>query len=237
MKTYLLLLTVLTSFNTSFSQVSKSDSLQVQIPQLKIIISSAIENSSLLEIEEYSAIKINHEIAIIKKKWLDYIFIEGALNYGMYDQIVISDITNEISSQTALAARGQNLKYYGGIGVKIPFSELFMRKNRISIKEIEYKQSQSKITELNLEIKKAIIDEYYELIFLKESMDNFLEIFQTLEISKFKAEKDILDGNMDLSDYALLISIVGKAKNDYEKSKNSFLAQYFILQEISGLKF
>jgi hypothetical protein len=37
---------------------------------------------------------------LLKRKWADYVFIEGAVNYGMYDQVTLncSDTENAVTS-------------------------------------------------------------------------------------------------------------------------------------------
>lgn len=87
------------------------------------------------------------------------------------------------------------------------------------------------------DLKQLIIEEYYKLLYLEESVRTFQSIYQTLEISRMKAEREVSRGYMDINQFATLSSTVGKAKNDYAKAKNEFYAQYHKLQDLTGIMF
>jgi len=98
-------------------------------------------------------------------------------------------------------------------------------------------RSDLELQSAQVQIKQIIIEAYYHLQYLDESMRTFYHIYQTLEIGYLKAEKDLLNGRTNLNEYALLASTVGKAKNDYQKAKSTFHAQYHKLMEITGMEF
>jgi hypothetical protein len=52
-----------------------------------------------------------------------------------------------------------------------------------------------------------------------------------------KAEKDVLNGRMNLNEFAALASTVGKSKDDYYKSKYNFYVQYHKIKILAGINF
>lgn len=224
-------------FNTLAQAYSNIDTTMVNIPTLTRLIESALQHSPLLNAKTIDKKSVEQQIAIEKKKWMDYLYIEGAGNYGMFDQLVISGYNTEGSVNTGLLSRSEQIRYYGGVSVKLPISSLTSRKNELNKNYFQLEQTNYEILELQKQIKQLVIKEYYQLIYFQESMENFFTILQTLQISSLKAENDLLNGHIDLNEFAQISSITGKAGEDYLKAKNNFYAQYHKLQNLTGIIF
>lgn len=213
------------------------DSSFLILPPLAEVLIAALHHSPIIEAKSLETQKIKQELKIEKKKWMDYIFVEGAANYGIFDQVVISGLTYNGASNTGFITKSEQIRYYGGIGVKLPISAINSRRNEIEIKKLSEKQLEFEKLQLQKNIKQLIIEEYYKLKYFEESMKIFQSTYQTLEISYMKAERELLNGRIDLSDFALLASSMGKLKDDYYKAKNNFFAQYHKLQDMTGIIF
>ncbi len=239
MKSFLINLTLLFTFASSaLSQKdSTNEPVSLFIPSLKTVIDSALIHSPLLKIKELNIAVLDNETRMEKKKWLNYIFIEGATNYGLFDQVVISNTNTQEPVTSGLLSKSQQIRYYGGIGAKIPLSLIINRSNELKIKHLNIEQANLEFEEAQSQLKQLIIEEYYKLIYFQESMNTFINIYNTLNISYLKSEKDVVDGVINLNDFAMLTSTVGKAKDDCSKARNSFFAQYNKLEEIVGVNF
>lgn len=238
MKTTILHIIMLCAFinNLAAQTVHPEDSLLL-IPPLNMVIEAAYENSPLLKAKSKIIEEIGQEVIIEKRKWMDHIFIEGSANYGMYNHLVISRNTANKDPRDGYISKNEQIMYYGGVGIKLPVSSVLSRGNHIKAKRLRQEKVKYEKQQLLEDIKQLIIGEYYQLIFLQQSMVTFNKVNLTLEISSLKAEKDVLNGQMDLNDFALLVSTTGKSKNDYLKAKNSFFAQYNKLQSLTGISF
>jgi outer membrane protein TolC len=214
-----------------------TDSVSLFIPPLNVILDSAINHSPLLKIKALDITIANNEIKIEKKKWLNYIFLEGATNYGLFDQIVISNLNNHETSSIGILSKSQQIRYYGGIGTKIPLSIIGNRQKELKIRKINVQQANLQLEDAQSSLIQLVIDEYYTLLYHEESVKTFTTIYNTLEISYLKAERDVSNGQMGLNDFAMLTSILGKAKDDCAKAKNNFFSQYRRLEEITGISF
>lgn len=238
MKTTILHIIMLCAFiNYLAAQTAKPEDLLLLIPPLNMVIEAAYENSPLLKAKSKIIEEIGQEVIIEKRKWMDHIFIEGSANYGMYNHMVISGYSTYNDPRDGYMSKNEQIMYYGGVGIKLPVSSVLSRGNHIKAKRLKQERVEYEKQQLLEDIKQLIIEEYYQLIFLQQSMVTFNKVNLTLEISYLKAEKDVLNGQMDLNDFALLVSTTGKSKNDYLKAKNSFFAQYNKLQSLTGITF
>lgn len=236
-KVLLIVATITTLINLAYAQPrSQIVRDSIFIPPLNILIDSAISNSALYKARETNVDIYHQQLKIEKKNILYYVYVESSARYGQLDQYIFtgnSTVPNNISSLT----KNSQTNYYVGINFKIPISSFISRKNNIKIQKLNMSKSQNEANDVRDALRLQIIDEYYKLKYLEESMNAFVEIYQTLNISLQKAEKDVINGQMRLSDFALLTSTVGKSKDDYYKAKNSFYAQYYRLQELTGINF
>ena len=207
------------------------------IPPLQVVLDSALMHSPLLKAKAINSEIIAKELEIEKQRWTKFVFIDGAANYGKFDQFLISENTSQNTVQSGLLNRSTQVRYYGGIGVKLPISSIISRRKEIQALELKMQQSDFERQNLNQELEQFIIDEYFKLKYYEESLETFIDMHNTLEISYLKAKKDLENGRMNLSDFVLLVSTMGKAKDSFLKTKNSYYAQYNKLQELTGIKF
>jgi outer membrane protein TolC len=218
-------------------EISEMDSTMVNIPPLSRLIESALQHSPLLNAKTIDKKSAEQQIAIEKKKWMDHIYLDGAGNYGMFDQLVVSGYNTDGSANSGLLSRSEHVRYYAGVSVKLPVSSLTSRRKELNKSYFQLEQANFEILEIQKQIKQLIIKEYYLFIYYRESMENFFVILQTLQISSLKAEKDLLNGHIDLNEFAQISTMTGKAGEDYLKAKNNFYAQYHKLQNLTGIIF
>lgn len=231
------ILTAQININDTKLYPTRIDSLNenIKIPELNVFLNSAIKNSPLLMATDREIDQILEKVKIEKKSWLDFLYIDGNGRYGLFDQLTVSQQTTGSVVPTGIKLANQQFNYYVGLSIKLPLSNFSSRKNEINILKYSQQASESKKQELIKELTLSVIDEYYKLINLQESMAILQEIFETYEISYLKATKEIETGTMDLSQFAVLVSNHGTAKANYVKTKNDFFSQYYKLQALTGI--
>ncbi|MCT4589785.1 MAG: TolC family protein [Carboxylicivirga sp.] len=208
-----------------------------KLPSLEYVIQQAIANSALVKEQISQNEMVEKDLQIEKRNWMNYLYLEGAANYGMYDNLFIQSSTGDSQVTTGALNRNEQTAYYAGVGLKLPISALTNRGRELKKRKLAIQKAQHQLEDTEKQIRHIIIELYYSLKFLEESMYAYLEIYQTLEISYQKAQKDLLNGRTDLDDFALLASTTGKAKNDYLKAKHTFMSEYKKLESITGLNF
>jgi hypothetical protein len=224
--------------NILFAENKLDENTQLMtIPPLAEVIEAAYLFSPLLKSKSKAIEVFEEEIKIERKEWMKHIYIEGATNYGLYDHLIVSGQSTYNETSTGLLTRDEQIRYYGGIRIKLPLAAVTTRRNHVKVKDLSREQAKYELLQLKLEIKQIIIEAYFQLKYWEECLRTCNKINQTLEVSYLKAEKDVLNGHMDLNEFALLASTAGKAKNDYLKAKNNFYAQYHTLQSLTGITF
>ncbi len=217
-------------------EVTEAEPEVLDVPSLEDLIDFAMENSPLLESADIEADILRQKLIIARKEWMDNIRFDGAMNYGMYDQLLVRGLSDPDVDPLSQLSRGEQIRYYGGISFRIPLSAFTSRKNEMKVKKLEMEKAQINSLEQQQQIRKAVIESYYELKYLEESVKTHHEIYQTLQISYLKAEKDMQQGRIRLNEFAGIVSTLGKAKDEYLKVRNNYFAQYRLIGEITGLK-
>ncbi len=229
-------------FTKSPSSISELNSGSIipkllYIPTLELMIDFALLHSPIVKAKQKEVDIARHELSVTSKQWMDYIHLEGHAYYGLSDQVVLNGQSIPGASSTGMYSKNEQLRYFAGIGVRLPLSSIFSRSDEIDIDRLNIEQANYILEELEENVTRTVIKEYYNLLYLQESMETFLDMFKTLEISYLKAKKDLENGRIDLEIFAKLVASLGNAKDAYYKSKNSYFAQYLSLENIVGISF
>lgn len=220
---------------------STPDSLAVnytyQLPPLLALVDSAKKHSPLLQKKGEEIKVLAQELKLQRKAWSDYIYLEGSTRYGLFNLISISSESATPSDKVGVQSANEQVNYYAGISIKLPFSGLLKQPNKVKIKKHMLRKNQLELEGIAQEIEKVVTDEYYVLKTLEENTTVAQDILQTLEMSYQKAKHDLKKGQIKLDEFAMLVSTFGKAKQGYNKSRNSFFAQHKRLQIICGVAF
>ncbi|MFP4288181.1 MAG: TolC family protein [Bacteroidales bacterium] len=208
----------------------------LEVPSLEKLISFALENSPLMGSTDIDTEVLRQKLIITRKEWMDNIRFDGAVNYGMYDQLLVRGVSDPDVDPLSQLSRGEQIRYYGGVSLRIPLSAFASRKNEIQQQKLEMEKSEMLSREQEQQIRKMVIEAYYELKYLEESVKTHHEIYQTLQISFMKAEKDMQQGRIKLNEFAGIVATLGKAKDEYLQVRNQYFLQYRLIGEITGLK-
>lgn len=219
-----------------------NDSLKVEmvnkniIPELNVFIDSALIKSPLLLASDREIDILLEEIKIKKRSWLDYIQIDANTRYGLFNQLSIQEMgSNSDLNPIALQTAKEQFNYFAGLTLKLPLSNFTNNKNEIKKLKYSIDETNFKKDALKKEITLLVIEEYYKLKNLQESMNVLQDIMQTIKISYLQAKNDVKNGTMKLSEFATLVTSMGKAVESYLKSKNDYYSQYFRIQILTGI--
>ncbi len=218
---------------TPGTPIEEEDDLE--LPPLRAVIDSALKYSPLLQTKVRDLAILDQESAVDRRKWMDYLYVEGAANYGVFNQFFRTQVQDEGESPIGTLNQSAQGQYYAGVSVKMPLSTFLNRSNQSNIRRLEREQIQWEQEEIRRSIRQTIIEEYYILRFMHESLSTFLETYETLNLSYVKAQKDIENGRMKLDEFGRIAAALGKAKNEYIKAKNDYYAQFELLELFAGV--
>lgn len=244
-KRFLLLFTLLylIGFNT-YSQVvgGENDSTTVdtlvqekKLPELNVFIESALNNSPLLRINEREIDKFLEEISMQKKSWTDFFLIDANTKYGLFNQLLIDEQSTTSGTDVATKTAKEQFNYYGGLTIRMPLSTFLNKKNELKILKSDIEESKLKNEQLKKEITQLVIEEYFKLVYLKESMEIAQDAMQTTKINYMRSIRDFENGILNLNDFTILVNTKAKSDEAYSKVKNEYYAQFYKIQILTGI--
>jgi len=218
----------------------KNDSIELkaskyELPDLNVFIESAIKNSPLLKINEKELGKILEEIKIQKKSWTDLIQIDANTKYGLYNQLAINEQLTEESPSVAIQSNKTQLNYFAGVTVKIPLSDFANKKNKLQILNYSVQETEIKKIQIKNDLTQIVIGEYFKFKNYSEVLEMAQNDLQTMKIKYMKSIREVENGVLDFSDFAVISASYSKAQESFSKSKNEFYAQFYKLQILTGI--
>lgn len=242
---FLLLITLLFLFGfNTFSQIAggKTDSTKVDslvqvkpLPELNVFIESALNNSPLLKINEREIDKFLEEIKIKKKSWTEYFLVDANTKYGLFNQLLIDEQSTTGGTDVGIKSAKEQFNYYAGLTIRMPLSSFLNKKNELKILNTDIEESKLKNEQLKKEITQLVIEEYFKLVYLKESMEIAQDAMQTTKINYMRSVKDFENGIVNLNDFTILVNTKAKADEAYSKVKNEYYAQFYKMQILTGV--
>ena len=97
-------------------------------------------------------------------------------------------------------------------------------------------ESRERREQIKSEVTLLVIDEYYKLMNLSQSLQYNQDIVQAMDVNYVKAKKDISVGTINMFDFNGALIAKQKALDTYSKVENEFYAQFFKIQVLTGLK-
>ena len=122
-----------------------------------------------------------------------------------------------------------------GVFLKIPLSNVYDRSStKITIKEQEKAKYQLEKT-LN-ELRQLIIVQYNNVVKAHRTLSLRTESLALYQIQAERAEKDYMNGQINISEYARLKEMLTVSLMNLEENKIEFITALQLLQEAVGVK-
>jgi len=211
---------------------SQKEDIIKMLPPLRDLIDSAERNSPLLKMIEADLVIQKLKTISSKREWMNNIGFEANVRYGygLLDNFVISQ-----NFGSDLYYQNVETRYNVGLFLKIPLSNVYDRSStKISIKEQEKAKYQLEKT-LN-ELRQLIIVQYNNVVKAHRTLGLRTESLALYQIQAERAEKDYLNGQISISEYARLKEMLTVSLMNLEENKIEFITALQLLQEAVGIK-
>ena len=217
----------------SLVDTNTSETLKLLIPDLEVLIDSALVNNGMLG---YRKNEIEVKRANLKSKrrnWTRNFGIQADTRYGTFD-----NFSNNVSgpNTVTLASTTTQTNYGVGLYLKIPVFDIFNRKSDIKQAKAEISQAESLVKFQEDEIRETVI-RYYEDLILKE---NLLEIqainLSDAKVNKEMAKKEFTNGQMEIYEYIRISDITAGVATEFEKAKSNLLLAKKLLENYTGVQ-
>ena len=217
----------------SIVDVNQTESFKLLIPELEVLIDSALTNNGMLG---YRKDEIEVKKANLKSKrrnWTRNFGIQADTRYGNFN-----NFSNNVSgSNTVTLSSATTQTNYGvGLYLKIPVFDIFNRKSEIKQAKTEISQAENLVKFQEDEIKEIVI-RYYEDLLLKESL---LEIQATnlsdAKVNMEMAKKEFTNGQIEIYEYIRISDITAGVATEFEKAKSNLLLAKKLLENYTGVQ-
>lgn len=191
------------------------------IPSLQVFMDSAMINSPAIKMYETQIVQNQCEIDLLKYNWLKEIYMVVDSKYGKYGNAQPGD--------------QMSLGYGGGAVIKIPLSAIAGSSQRKKIAKMELNQSIYNKEVLISELKKAIIRQYNETVYIKQIMSIRIEALEVAAISFKLSEKEFKGGLIHVDQYSRTSEIYYTQLQQLEKTKMELKTSLSVLLEMAGI--
>ncbi|MFZ4398967.1 MAG: TolC family protein [Bacteroidales bacterium] len=203
--------------------------ISLYLPPLQILFDSAVERSSLIKFWEAGIDAQQYKIKTAKINWMRSVNIEGDYRYGSINNVFVGPTTTQVTTSDAT-------RWGTGVSLKLPIYEFFNKKNAVGVAVKEKQQVEFQKEAAITELKKAIISQYYELLFREQSLKIRNSNMQSTALQLQMTELDFKNGKIAISELVRLSQQHAANQFEFEKEKREFLAALLILEEIIGFK-
>ena len=141
------------------------------------------------------------------------------------------------SRQADLATATATSFFQVGVQFKLDLYTIFDRKNLIEKERYEVEFAKNQQEENYQTIKEAIIQQYYSIKLTRNLLSIYASSKQSAYINMQMAEKQFLDGEIDIADVTRVSNSLASASVQFEKTKSQYLLAYEMLELIIGVEF
>ncbi len=220
---------------TTFSMLE--DDISDYIPPLTALIDSAIIHSPLLKAQDAQIYINKYEIKTAKREWTRNLGLETNIKYGSYDNLQVSQYSEDPENPSAFLATNTQTRFSTGIYVKFPFFYLYDRRNQVKIAQEELTQARFDKERMIYELRQLVIQVYNQMLLAQNLVKIHNENSISTDLQVQMAEKMFTNGQLPVSELARLKDIHTRSLINLEQSKSEFQNSFMILEEIVGIKF
>lgn len=211
------------------------DNIESLMPPLETLIDTAISRNPYVKLRDLQIVINEHKLKAYKVDWMRNLGIQTDVLYGNFNNISSNSYQGQNSA--LLATTSTQLNYGAGGFIRIPLYDLFNRKNQNRQAQADIDQAQSYAMEQRTELRQIVIKQYNELIIKHRILKIKSKYVETARIHMEMAEKQFLNGVINIAEFSSVTEIVARGEAEFETSKMEFRTSFMLLQEIVGMKF
>jgi len=205
------------------------------LPTLDTLINASISNSGAYGyyLDEVEIKKL--ELKKSRNNWSDYIYINGNVGYGYYDQVFRDNSIPDLSLNTIIA--GQQFTYFAGLSMKIPFSSIFKNNQTRKIHEFEIDKAVNEVDKVKFQVAEIVNEKYFELIEAYQIFLSKTNEYEAVEIDIQKSEKEFLEGKIGVSAMTEVRKSYLKVQLEKDRANADLIKKLTQLEMFTGLNF
>jgi outer membrane protein TolC len=207
-----------------------NDDIGRQIEPLDSILAYAVKYSPELMFEDASIEKAKYNTKYTRYLWLNG--VTGFANYTYGNQTNL----NTQNADGSILNNSLGVGYRLGANITIPMTEVFGRPNRMKQLKAEEKMAKYKRADAELELKRKVISDYFNLIAAQKVMKVRQQDVESARLSVEIASVEMRRGKIHPSELSRLKNILTIAESNLEITRRDFMVYYYQLEVVVGVK-
>ncbi len=203
----------------------------LRLQPLPAMISAALKYSPLLKVQDRQIESAVNEMLLLRRQWLDNIFLGGSFSFG---NGLFFDATQTDAENTAKLVNRRNALYNLGMTVRIPVGTFIKRPAEVKIAENEIEIALLRRREIELEIRRKVIEYYSLLTHQVRILRIRAESKENAAMAATVAEEFFQQGAMDVGLYNQELTKKTRAEEDFERARYELVLNLLMLREIVG---
>ena len=222
------------SINDFVQRGLEQNDISKRLPKLDSLIAIAKENSPRLKFFDADYEYWDGQVVLAKRSWLRNINLDAGYGYGIFDNLSNQQIAGDPGSQTLFST--EQSRYTVGASIKLPLSSVFNRKREIKNAKAEADKSKYQKEYAIWELEQLIVKQYNDLIKAHRLLFISNSIVETYKVQSVRAEKDFLNGAINVTEYTRLQQMLNQAISSFESQRAEFLIALKALEGTVGIE-
>lgn len=216
-------------------QELKKNDILTMLPPIDSLVAMAYELSPELAYGQADQLYWKSRLRLSQTRWLDYFYVEGLYNYGVFDNLTSQMLTGAPQTGQTLLSTEQS-RYSFGASVKIPISAILNRSNDIRAARAEYKRSLEGEKVGMAKVREEVIKRYGEVVKAQRLLFVLSDMVDTYKVQSVRAKEEYLNGIIPVAEYTRLTQMYNESVLALESQKSDFSLALLLLEEITGFK-
>lgn len=215
--------------DSALTRIFESDVL------LPLLVDSAMKNSAELKRMGKNVAQFEQSMQMQKKSLFNNIMFNSSYGYGnvgslayVKDPTGVSQLTNDNSLTTT--------RYNLGVSVQLPLGSFLTRKNVTRTLELQIGMAEDEKEAATLVIRQQVIQAYQKLKLAHALLTTSGKMYQTSKLSVGMTQKNFVDGQISVDQYAKMQNEFNQTQMEYETKKNDFQTAFLMLETLGGVQ-
>ncbi len=214
-----------------------TDDITKRLPNIRVLIDSAVANSPSVRYEELKADYYYYEQLTQQRYWMEHFSFNLDWNWGVWN--FHDTQTSSISTPNTFRIDLNSLRDNFAIGfyIRFPLATIVDRRNRIS-KQKKWQELSFVQREIN---RQFVVRETIEAYDMMIQWQNYIRIYNDYqrftEIQMQMAQNQFLNGEIGTAEYTRLKEIQTRGAIEYQQAIAEFSKNYRILEILTGINF
>ncbi|MBK9290619.1 MAG: TolC family protein [Bacteroidetes bacterium] len=212
-----------------------TDDITKRLPNIRVLIDSAVKHSPSVKYEELKADYYYYEQLTAERHWMEHFSFNLDWNWGIWN--FHDRQTSTISEPFAIDLNSIRDNFAIGFYIRFPLATLVDRRNRIA-KQKKWQELSFVQREINRQFVVTQVIEAYDMMI---QWQNYIRIYNDYQkftmIQMQMAQNQFLNGEISTAEYTRLKEIQTRGAIEYQQAIAEFSKNYRTLEILTGINF